>query len=188
MKWDAVEIEQIEIPKEYREYSFTRGGDELFSDEEFKYLWIDSRDESHSERIEKLFNIVYDDNRVPDDGFFCILDSDNKIVATAHIQLGEHTPDSATVHHVDASEKHRGKKLGKAVTVMVMRYAFEKGIKEVYLTTDDFRVPAVNLYLKLGFMPVLYETDMRERWTKLIKENNYENVRIIDENGNYSFI
>lgn len=188
MKWNAQQLGAVELPEGYHEYRFTRGGDEVFTEEKFKKQWIDIRDKNHSEEQVKWFYTVYDDMRVPDDGFFCVLDKDGTIVATAHIQLGEHTPDSATVHAVAASEEHRGKKLGKAVTVMVMRYAFEKGIKELYLTTDDWRTAAVNLYIRLEFMPVMYEDDMRERWTKLIRENGYENVAIIDEEGNYSFI
>ena len=188
MKWNTKDIEKTIIPEEYKEYTFTRGGDDLFSEEEFKKQWIVLCGEDTGMEPEKWFHIVYDDKRVPDDGFFCVLDSSGKIAAAAQIQLGEHTPDSATVHAVAASEKHRGKKLGKAVTVMVMRDTYEKGIKEVYLTTDDWRTAAVNLYIRLGFMPVMYEDEMRERWTKLIKENGYENVPIIDEDGNCSFI
>ena len=188
MKWETQPVTPVKIPDEYSEYVFKRGGDELFTEEEFKYQWIDLRDKNHSDEMVEWFHVVYDDAKVPDDGFFCILDKDNKIVATAQILLGEYTPDSATLHAVSASPEHRRKNLGKAVTVAVMKYAFDNGIKEVYLTTDDWRTAAVNLYVSLGFMPIMYTDGMRERWQKLCNENNFCDIKIIDEKGDISYM
>ena len=34
----------------------------------------------------------------------------------------------------------------------------------IYLSTDDWRLPAIKVYLKLGYEPLLYADDMKGRW------------------------
>ncbi len=184
MKWDSSEpLQEMVIPEGFSFHQYHRGGDEVLTEDAFQYQWIDIRDPQHGERITWWYHIVYDDPRVPDDGFFLVLDKEGRIAASACIQLGEHMPDSATVHSVCAGEKFRGRGLGKAVTIAVMRYAKEHGIREVYLTTDDNRIPAVGLYLSLNFLPVLYLPDMRGRWQQLFEQLQMDHPGIIDEQG-----
>jgi mycothiol synthase len=57
--------------------------------------------------------------------------------------------------------------LGQAVcAAVVARYA-RGGYQRVFLNTDDFRLPAVKVYLKLGFVPFLHGPDMEARWRKV---------------------
>ena len=79
------------------------------------------------EQITKWFPEVYNDTRVPDDGFYTILHGERELVAVSCIQLGEHTPGSATVHAVAASSDHKGKGLGRIVTQLVMLEAQRRG-------------------------------------------------------------
>lgn len=108
---------------------------------------------------------------------------ERELVAVSCIQLGEHTPDSATVHAVAASADHKGKGLGRIVTQLVMQEAQKRGIAETYLTTDDWRIPAVKIYLDLGFRPVLWDTDMRQRWEKLLRFFDRHDVPAVDDEG-----
>lgn len=177
------EMPLIRLPEGFQTHQFHRGGDVLLTLEDFRSQWIGIRDPDHGKVMSDWYENVYHDPRVPDDGFFLIVRGENEIVSSASIQLGEHTPDSATVHAVCTSETYRGLGLGRAVMLQVLSYAAVHEISDVYLTTDDWRIPAVALYLKMKFLPILYEADMRDRWTKICKEHNFTDIPVISENG-----
>lgn len=63
-----------------------------------------------------------------------------------------------TVHMVCAIPAHRGRGLGRLVTLAVLHYLRGRGFRSADLTTDDFRLAAIKSYLGLGFVPV-YRTD-----------------------------
>ena len=47
----------------------------------------------------------------------------------------------------------------------------------VSLTTDDWRLPAIHIYLSMGFKPVLNRDDMPDRWAtvyQMLKEAGYD--------------
>lgn len=183
MKWCGTPFEIPEIPEGYRLHKYIRNNDSIFGLQEFKDKWYDLTVKGISvgeDYKEKYLN----DPKIPDDGFFVVLDKYNNLVSTAGIQIGRHTPDSATLHMVVTDPAHRGHHLGKIVTVAVMQYAKDHGIGYVYLTTDDFRKAAVNMYLKLGFIPCLYDTDMKDRWCALFDELGFTDRTVLDENEN----
>jgi mycothiol synthase len=62
------------------------------------------------------------------------------------------------VHMVCALAEHRGRGLGRLVTLAVLRHLRQRGFASADLSTDDFRLPAIKSYLGLGFVPV-YLTD-----------------------------
>ena len=73
----------------------------------------------------------------------------------------------AMVHMVGTDPEFRGLGLGYAVTNAVLHHMKAEGWKAAYLTTDDFRVPALKIYLKLGFVPDLSQKGHAERWDAL---------------------
>ena len=48
---------------------------------------------------------------------------------------------------------HRGKKLARATCTEVSKFFVYLGYKSVSLLTDDWRLPAIHVYLSLGFNP-----------------------------------
>ena len=52
-------------------------------------------------------------------------------------------------------------------------YNYEK----IILQTDDWRVPAIAVYFKLGFKPVLINKESEIRWNKIIN-NNFKNLKL----------
>jgi mycothiol synthase len=58
---------------------------------------------------------------------------------------------------VAAHPAHAGRGLGLAVCAAVVRRYLEMGYERIYLKTDDWRLPAIKVYLKLGFRPFLLE-------------------------------
>ena len=92
--------------------------------------------------------------------------------------------DVGNVHMVGVVAEHTGHKLGKWVSLAVLRYLRENGFKCAKLDTDDFRIPAVKTYLNLGFIPVYVEEGQPERWQNLFDKlklppmtSQIENVR-----------
>ncbi|MEW6751253.1 MAG: GNAT family N-acetyltransferase [Candidatus Latescibacterota bacterium] len=66
--------------------------------------------------------------------------------------------------YVATHPDHRDRHLGLAVCTAVMRFFLADGRPLVRLLTDDWRLPAIRLYLNLGFAPVMTRIDMPARW------------------------
>lgn len=58
----------------------------------------------------------------------------------------------------------RGKGLGWLASASVMQYLKNAGYRKASLLTDDWREPALKLYLRMGWHPWLVEDDMPGRW------------------------
>ena len=72
--------------------------------------------------------------------------------------------------YVATHPDHQGRGLGRATCTAVSRYLVDQGCETVSLWTDDWRLPAIHLYLSLGYRPVMNRADMPERWAKVIAE------------------
>lgn len=94
------------------------------------------------------------------------------LVATANAnhQPQERHPEGGELSFVAASPAHAGKGLGRAVTAAVVRRFLEAGYRRIYLKTDDHRLPAIQVYLQVGFEPLLFADDMAGRWAAVIKQ------------------
>lgn len=182
MRWDVQPVDVPVAPQGYTLHQHRRGGSAALSEAAFKAGWLRTVYQDKP-RDDQAFEQFYTDQRMPDDGFFVVLDSTGQVVSTTSVQLGVRTPDSATLHMVYADAEHRGKGLGKLVFLAAMRYVYERGIKTAYLTTDDFRLTAIQMYLKRGFVPVMYKPGMRARWLALFKQLGINEAYIIDEHG-----
>ena len=73
---------------------------------------------------------------------------------------------TAWVHMVGAHPWYRGLGAGRIAVLAVMRCLCEMGYGRCFLSTDDFRLPAIAVYLSLGFEPVFDPSDeiMARRW------------------------
>ena len=72
--------------------------------------------------------------------------------------------------YVACHPDHRGRGLGRAVCLGVLGFFAERGYESVSLTTDDVRLPAIALYLSLGFTPDMTRGDMPGRWEKIMRQ------------------
>ena len=101
------------------------------------------------------------------DGFFVIEHKPSgRLVAAAmaqHQPLTYH-PYGGELSWVAGDPEHKGKGLGYAVCAAVTRRLLEIGYRNIYLRTDDFRLAAIKVYLKLGYVPFLFAPDMEGRW------------------------
>lgn len=91
-----------------------------------------------------------------------------EVVATASARWQpDRYLDEGYVHWVASDPSHRGKQLGLLATLATLHEFQRWGAKGSVLHTDDFRLPAIKVYLKLGFRPVLSHATHAPRWAKL---------------------
>ena len=77
---------------------------------------------------------------------------------------------------------HRGNGLGRATCTSVAKFLVGQDCRRgclptVSLKTDDWRLPAIHIYLSMGFKPVLNRDDMPDRWAtvyQMLKEAGYD--------------
>ena len=65
---------------------------------------------------------------------------------------------------LSVSPEHQGRGLGAQVCLAVLHFARRMGYAEIYLNTDDWRLPAVKTYLALGFEPEMAHESHPRRW------------------------
>ncbi len=111
--------------------------------------------------------------KVIPNGWFMVLEEQAKtIVATAmglHNYKG-HTPFWGNLGWLACDPAHTGHGLGLAVSAAVIARFIEAGYKNIDLYTEDFRLPALKTYLKLGYVPDLYQPEMIKRWAAICKQ------------------
>ena len=90
----------------------------------------------------------------------------NQIVATSMAvhNYKKVNPFQGDVGWIAADPAHTGRGLGMAVTAAVTTRFIEAGYRNIHLYTEDFRLAALKVYLKLGYIPLLYTPEMPARW------------------------
>ncbi len=116
------------------------------------------------------------------DVFFVCRGSEPVATITGYVR-----PDGrGDIHMVACREDARGHGIGKAMLSHAMKKlkADLPGDGQlVELTTDDFRLPAVVVYLRGGFHPVLYDEGMEERWRAVCAKLGMGGGEMLTEEG-----
>lgn len=112
------------------------------------------------DRILKTFveDPVWSPNRM------CVLCHGEEVVGTATAWECPERRGHGGLHYLAVLPKHRQKGLGTALVVRVLQLLKDMGYPDVWLATDDFRLPAIRTYLSLGFEPVCQDKSHEERW------------------------
>ena len=121
-----------------------------------------------------LNNVILKKVGVKPEGVF-VVEMGGNIVGTAtgyfHLPHDDKPGDNGgTLHMVSALPSVSGKGVGYAVCAAAVNYLIDAGCEYVDLTTDDFRLPAIVTYVKLGFRPVIDDEEMEERWSVLAEK------------------
>jgi predicted dehydrogenase/GNAT superfamily N-acetyltransferase len=111
------------------------------------------------------------DSAVLPDGHFVVRSARGQIVSTA---LAAHRPSADHPHGgelgwVATHPDHTGRGLGRVVCSAVIDRFRSAGYRRVYLLTNDFRHPAVALYLKLGFEPYIKDEAAPDLWAGTLR-------------------
>jgi mycothiol synthase len=124
------------------------------------------------------FHEYWDDARValeltaaPDVQTVYVVVHDDRAVGTASSRfVPERYPDAGYIHWVGVASEHLRRGLASALLICVLHEFRERGYPTVVLETDDFRIPAIRSYLKLGFIPIydVRTEDHRARWSNVM--------------------
>ena len=71
---------------------------------------------------------------------------------------------------LSVSPEHQGRRLGSQVCLAVLHFARRMGYAEIYLNSDDWRLPAVKTYLALGFEPEMAHESHPRRWAAVYEK------------------
>lgn len=92
------------------------------------------------------------------------------IVATAMALRSEVHDSGGELGWLAADPAHSGRGLGRAVSSAVTARFIEAGRYPIHLFTEDWRLAAIKIYLKLGYLPYLYVPEMPRRWREICRQ------------------
>ena len=78
--------------------------------------------------------------------------------------------DAGYVQLVAVDGEHRGHKLGYWLTLRALHHLRGRGARDAVLDTEDHRLAAIELYLRLGFAPLPTHPTHARRWTDVLRE------------------
>ena len=97
---------------------------------------------------------------------FCL---DGKAAATICV-ICDREKAEGYIHMVGSKPEYRGRGIGNLMNAYAAAVLKNEGMKTAYLTTDDWRIPAIKSYLRANFVPDESTDDFKERWTKIRKQ------------------
>lgn len=92
---------------------------------------------------------------------------DGEDIATTTAIENSNFPGEGWFRMVAVASKARGQGVGKMIGLAALHSLADRGYKSVMLSTDDERIPAICLYLSIGFQPVYNHESHKERWKKV---------------------
>ena len=91
-------------------------------------------------------------------------------IATATAVEKETYPGEGWFRMVGTRPSARGHGAGRLALIAALNSLAARGYRSTVLSTDDWRIPAISLYLSLGFEPVMEHESHPERWKKIFAE------------------
>jgi GNAT superfamily N-acetyltransferase len=129
------------------------------------------------ERLTPVFQVCFDSGWSPDriiktfvEDFcwsparMCVLCHGDETVGTATAWEARERRGHGMLSYLAILPEHRGKRLGYVLTARVLNLLERMGYPDVWVATDDWWLPAIQIYLKLGFAPVYTDKSHKERW------------------------
>ncbi len=149
-------IPELELPPGYSIRYYDPGDEVLLAP-----IFMECFDPGWSaERIVKTFleDNVWSPNRMS------VLCFGDEVIGTASAWESPARPAHGLLHYLAVLPAHRGKHLGYMLAGTVLRNLLNMGYTDCWLTTDDFRLPAIRIYLSVGFSAALKDPTHRDRW------------------------
>ena len=148
-----------ELPAEYEIRNYRPGDREALKDAVIALTIERMTDASLDEKI------LCHAGLVPEESLFIVWKGETP-VGTA---CGYLTPEAGkgTLHMVSVLASESGHGLGQLVCAKATEWLIGQNAPVIDLTTDDFRMPAVMTYLRLGYLPVIDDEEMFDRWQQM---------------------
>jgi len=127
-------------------------------------------------KYEDLFHLAFaDEGRFPEmvehaleGGFFVIEHAaSGELVSSCQAGRGSamaRHPEAGHIGWLVTDPSHARRGLGTIVAACATNRLAEAGYRRPCLGTEDFRVAAISIYLKLGWVPYIYREDLVPRW------------------------
>ena len=128
-------------------------------------IWLDIVAEGLTDgREDEAFfrSCMYGHGVLEFDKFF-IIECEGEPAATIAV-ICDYEKKDGYIHMVACKEKFRGRGIGNYMNAVAVRTLISAGMETAYLTTDDFRIPAIKSYLKAGFYPDIPDGEHKQRW------------------------
>ncbi|MCL2462847.1 MAG: GNAT family N-acetyltransferase, partial [Defluviitaleaceae bacterium] len=113
--------------------------------------------------------IMLSDGKVKPENIYFLRSPEGQAVGTVTYQYGD-APGEGYIHMVGIVKGFRGMGLSTPMIQYAVGKMLNGGVRVMYLTTDDWRLPAIKTYLNCGFEPVIREKDaeMAQRWKNIM--------------------
>ena len=183
MGWTRQEIEQFSFPSNYEVVNYDGSQKQK---EEFYYIW--NGKQGTTEEVDNLFVryfINLQDCEPSKDLFF--VKHNGKYIGTVTALYHPQT-NSGHIHCFAIIEEYRGKRLSYPLMTIAMNKVYNDGAEQAYLVTDDWRVPAMKVYLHYNFLPRMNEfwphkkRKMFARWKKIYDDFGVSNLKMYNKN------
>ena len=97
------------------------------------------------------------------------LSHNDRPIATASAVEHQNYPGEGWYRMVGVRADAQGFGAGKKIALAALYALRDRGYKSALLSTDDNRIPAIGLYLSLGFKPLYTHESHKERWEHVLK-------------------
>ena len=97
---------------------------------------------------------------------------DGNFIATTSAVEHEAFKGEGWFRMVGVHKDSQGMGAGKKISLAALNSLKARGYKSAVLSTDDHRIPAIKLYLSVGFEPVYVDDSHRVRWKKVFEVIN----------------
>jgi len=91
------------------------------------------------------------------------------VAAAAAWQIVRRGENIGLLKDVGVIQDYQGRGLGRQVSLAALHRLRERGFQEVILKTHDFRIPAIGLYLSIGFEPEYNLWAGKRKWKKILE-------------------
>tara|TARA_A100001037_G_scaffold27533_1_gene22208 strand:- start:40 stop:558 length:519 start_codon:yes stop_codon:yes gene_type:complete len=165
------DLPEIQVPDGYELRSYQPGDDQAWCD-------IMEGNVGRNWTAELFEQKMSSDPRFSPDALFFALHEELPVASACAWRPSPEEEVVGDVHMVGALDDHRGKGLGHLVNSAVLHKLKEQGFQKAHLKTDDWRLAAINSYLKAGFEPLNTHISHAERWDLILEKiSEYEKNR-----------
>ena len=168
MSRNSKKIESIQFPDGYYMRSYTQGDGIGWCK-----CCIDG-----SLGVEEISENVFEEKMLKDksvnpENIFFLISPIGDIAGTVTYQY-TNDKDTGCIHMVAIEKNYQGKGLAAPLMLYAVQKIIDDGKKEIILTTDDWRIPAIKTYCRTGFVPVIKpgDSDMENRWQEVMEKIN----------------